>query len=218
VAVGTCTMFFTGQLRSGVVALLLATVVLLYDARLKRTPLGPVAMGACRMLNVMLGMSAVEVSLHAEYWLVAGAIGVYVAGLTWFARNEAGESSRPQLAAATLVMVVGILMLAWLPSLCDLNRLVPELLGKPREWYVIAGIHRWYVLIVLMSILILRRFVFAIADPAPQRVRLAVAQGILSIVMLDAVACYAVRGVLWAVPIVLLLLPSMFLGRRISTT
>ena len=61
VALGTGAVFFTGQLRPGVVAALLATVILLYDAWLKRTPLGPLAMGACRMLNVLLGMSAVDV-------------------------------------------------------------------------------------------------------------------------------------------------------------
>ena len=48
-------VFFTGHLRPGVVAALLATAILLYDAWLKRTPLGPLAMGACRMLNVLLG-------------------------------------------------------------------------------------------------------------------------------------------------------------------
>ena len=79
---------------SGVVAAILATAILLYDAWLKRTPLGPVAMGACRMLNVLLGMSAVDAPLHAEHWLVAGAIGVYVAGITLFARKESERSSR----------------------------------------------------------------------------------------------------------------------------
>jgi 4-hydroxybenzoate polyprenyltransferase len=247
VAVGACAVFFTGHLRSGVVAAILATAILLYDAWLKRTPLGPVAMGACRTLNVMLGMSAVEVSLHAEYWIVAGAIGVYVAGLTWFARKEAGEREkgtgtfcrngptnlrsvpgaahkrclspfpvRLQLSAAAMVMLLGIATLVSLPHWT--NRLIPELFGQPRAWYVIAGINRWYVLILLMSILILRRFLFAVADPTPGRVRLAVSQGILSIVMLDAVACYAVRGVLCATMILLLMLPAVFFGRRIETT
>ena len=73
--------------------------ILLYDAWLKRTPLGPLAMGACRMLNVLLGMSAVDAPLGAEHWLVAGGIGVYVAGVTWFARTEAEQSSRLQLVA-----------------------------------------------------------------------------------------------------------------------
>jgi hypothetical protein len=49
-------------------------------------------------------------------------------------------------------------------------------------------------------------------------VRAAVTQCVLSLVMLDAVACYAVRGIFWAGLILLLLLPAMFLGRRIAVT
>ena len=216
VAFGTGAMFFTGSLRAGVVAAILATAILLYDAWLKRTPLGPVAMGACRMLNVLLGMSASDGQFHAEHWLVAGAIGVYVAGVTLFARNESQRSSRWPLTAATLVAALGIVMLGWLPHWS--HRLIPELHGEPRAWYVIAGMQRWRVLVVVMGVWILRRFVRALADPTPKRVQIAVSQGILSIVMLDAVACYAVRGVFWAIMILLLLLPAGFLGRRIETT
>jgi 4-hydroxybenzoate polyprenyltransferase len=211
VAVGTGAMFFTGSLRSGVVAALLATVVLLYDAWLKRTPLGPVAMGACRMLNVFLGMSASDALFRAEYWLVAGAIGVYVAGVTLFAKNESERSSRPQLSAATLIVSLGIAMLAWLPHCSD--RLIPKL-----HHSMILGIPLWYALTLVMGVWIVRRYVHAIADPTPKRVRIAVSQGILSIIMLDAVAAYAVRGVLPAAAILLFLLPAMFLGRWIKMT
>jgi 4-hydroxybenzoate polyprenyltransferase len=210
VALGTGAVFFTGQLRSGVVATILATAILLYDAWLKRTPLGPAAMGACRTLNVMLGMSAVDAPFHAEHWLVAGAIGVYVAGITWFARKENEQSSRRQLSAATFVIVIGIAMLAWLPHWSD--RVIPELHD------VIFSVQRWHLLVVLTGVWVLRRFLLAIADPTPQRVRMAVSQGILSIVMFDAAACYAVRGVFCAAMILLLLVPAMLLGRWIETT
>jgi len=207
VATGTGAVFFTGHLRSGVVAAILATAILLYDAWLKRTPLGPIAMGACRMLNVMLGMSAVDAPLHAEHWLVAGAIGVYVAGITWFARKESERSSRLQLAAATLVMMLGIAMLGWLPHWSD--RLVPLLQLQPQRWYILTG---------ASGLLIGWRCLRAIITPIPARVRMAVAHSVLSLIMLDAVACYATRGVLCATMILLLLVPAVFLGRWIETT
>ena len=47
---------------------------------------------------------------------------------------------------------------------------------------------------------------------------MAVAHSILSIVMLDAVACYATRGLFWASMILLFLVPAVFLGRWIETT
>jgi len=216
VAVGTGAVVFTGSLRSGVVAAILATAILLYDAWLKRTPLGPVGMGACRMLNVLLGMSAVDTAFRPEQWLVAGAIGVYVAGVTLFAREESQRSNSRQLSVATMVIVFGIAMLAWLPHWSD--RLIPQLQGQPRVWYEPAGIRLWQALVFVTGAWIVRRYVHAIVDPTPKRVRIAVSQGILSIVMLDAIACYAVRDVFWAVMIVLFLIPAMFLGRRIQTT
>ena len=111
----------------GVVGTFLAGTVVLYDAGIKRTLLGPLAMGACRGLNVLLGMSVLpgivgvlhppEVSreLEPEHWLIAAAIGLYVTGVTWLARNESARSDRRQLAAASLVMLAGIGLLAWLP-------------------------------------------------------------------------------------------------------
>ena len=181
-------MFFVGHLRPGVVAALLAAAILFYDAWLKRTPLGPLAMGACRMLNVLLGMSAVDAPLHAEHWLVAGGIGVYVAGVTWFARRESQQSSRLQLALATAVMVLGIAMLAWLPSWSD--RVILRCAARAATLVSARP--------ACLGLLIVWRCLWAVIEPVPARVRMAVTQCVLSIVMLDAVACYAVRGLYWA--------------------
>jgi 4-hydroxybenzoate polyprenyltransferase len=84
--------------RSGTVALLLAVVIWLYDGALKKTFIGPWLMGGCRLLNVLLGMSAGAASIGHEGLLfgytafqlaIAGGIGMYIAGVTWFARREA---------------------------------------------------------------------------------------------------------------------------------
>ncbi len=138
VALGAGTGLFVGHLRPGVVAALLASAILLYNGWLKRTPLGPPAMGLCRMLNVMLGISAADVPLEAGFWLVAAAIGVYVAGVTWFARRESQRSSPLHLAAATTVMALGIAMLAGFPRLSD--RAMPMLREGIQRWYLLVGI------------------------------------------------------------------------------
>ncbi len=164
-------------------------------------------MGGCRTFNVLLGMSAAGVKLPADCWLVAGGIGVYVAGITWFARKESDDSDRRQLALATVAIAVGIAMVVGVPNWSD--RVIPEVQLDPRHWYLLTCI---------LGVLIVWRCLLAIVEPAPARVRMAVAQCVLSIVMLDAVACYAIRGPYWAVLILLLLAPAMFLGRWIEMT
>jgi 4-hydroxybenzoate polyprenyltransferase len=83
--------------RITIVAVVLASCIVLYNAALKKTVVGPIAMGACRMLNVLLGMSlAAEVSApdvarpwSTTEWAIAVGIGTYVAGVTRIAQFEA---------------------------------------------------------------------------------------------------------------------------------
>ena len=59
----------SGSVVSGIVAAILAGCILAYDAGLKHTPLGPVFMGACRGLNLLLGMShAPELGGPIAWW------------------------------------------------------------------------------------------------------------------------------------------------------
>lgn len=185
----------------------LAAMVVLYDAVLKRTILGPPAMGACRMLNVLLGMSVMAALPEPHHWLVAGAIGVYITGVTWFARNDARRSNRLELVAAAVVMMTGVAMLGSLPLWTD--ALVRDLRADPTNWYLMSG---------LLGLIILVRCGWAIAEPSPGRVRVAVAQSIISLVVLDAAVTFAARGMYWALIVLVLLFPAMFLARWLRGT
>ena len=59
-ALGPCLAALSGSWSSLAVALALVACVLGYNAGLKRTVLGPEVMGACRGLNLLLGMSQAE--------------------------------------------------------------------------------------------------------------------------------------------------------------
>jgi 4-hydroxybenzoate polyprenyltransferase len=207
VALGWLAAFLADDLRPGLVALLLAGCVALYDAVLKRTILGPPAMGACRMLNVLLGMSVAAGSWRDEHWLVAAAIGTYIAGVTWFARREARRSSRRQLALATAVILSGIGLLWLVPDRCaEVTMLLQQQPG------------RWSLLMAVLAALIGLRCLRAVIEPVPWRVQMAVRQCILSLVVLDAAACFIVRGLTGAVMVLVLLVPTVVLGWWIEST
>ncbi|HEX6925232.1 MAG TPA: UbiA family prenyltransferase [Longimicrobiaceae bacterium] len=71
----------------------LAASVLAYNFALKRTTLGPAAMGACRALSLLTGAEAAARGGGLRRGLGAAAIlGGYVAGLTVLARGETEET------------------------------------------------------------------------------------------------------------------------------
>jgi len=212
-ALGWTAAAVAGDWRCAVVATALAGMVLVYDRVLKRTPLAPLAMGCCRALNVLLGMSAAAGDWHAMHGFIAGGIGTYIVGVTWLARTEARTSSRRQLLMATVVVAAGIALVAWSPSWADAD-LPPE--SKPS--FALSKSSNWYLLMGVMGWLIGWRCLRTVFDPSPNMVQAAVRHCIFSLVMLDAAACLAVRGPAWAITILLLLAPTMFLGRWIYST
>jgi 4-hydroxybenzoate polyprenyltransferase len=206
--------------RSGLIAILLAATIVLYDAVVKPTLAGPLAMGLCRMLNVLLGMSVARgaalnqqaiLSFDPSELAVAGGMGLFVVGVTWFARREAGVISRNELFGGIVLMCCGLLLLVALPNTGAFARGERALTLNPPVV--------WPLLIFVLGFSIVRRCLTALTDPTPARVQLAVKQCILSIVVLDAAICLAVRSpVWWAVGIVMLLVPTLFLGRWIEST
>jgi len=220
VVLGWCAGFADGAFalpwRSGAVATCLAVCVLLYDGVLKNTMVAPLAMGACRFFNVLLGMSLGAVAVGGtpvvagfatSHLMVAGGIGLYIAGVTWFARTEAKTSNRGLLIWGTLLMATGIAMLALFP--------VVEETGIA---YRLDSEYVWPLVLFMLTFTILRRCVFAIINPQPKRVQAAVKQCIFSIIVLDATVCLFVADWFWAVAVLALLAPMMLLGKWVYST
>jgi 4-hydroxybenzoate polyprenyltransferase len=184
----------------------LAACVLAYDGLLKQTFLGPAAMGGCRFLNVMLGASANEYAhlVWAQPQLpVAAAMGVYIMGVTWFARQEARESSRLQLGLAALVINAGLL------------GLVSFLAVRGGE----VRFERVLLVFLVIVLTIDRRIILALINPIPQVVQSAIRTQLLSLVMLNAtVILYKTGSLPYALITAALLVPAIVLARKIPMT
>ena len=110
---GIAIAFWVGS-SAGCVALALAACILLYDAGLKRTRIGPLVMGACRSLDVALAIST-GLALGADWPAIAIAapltLGAYVAALTYIARDEV-DGNTTRRARLGLLWMFGIMVVA----------------------------------------------------------------------------------------------------------
>lgn len=204
IALGWLAAWITGTWLPGVVATCLAAAVVLYDSLLKRTPAGPLGMGACRLLNVLLGASAGGGPLPPFVWVMAGGLGIYIAGVTWFARTEAVASSWPQLTAALGVMLAGLATIA-------------SFVYWPGGEFAPPG--QWPIAWALFGLVVANRCLRAVFDPRPATVQVAVKMSILAVIVIDAMACYgALAEPFWPVAIVSLLVPTLLVGRWVYST
>jgi 4-hydroxybenzoate polyprenyltransferase len=184
-----------------ILSLLLVAAILLYDGVLKRTWAGPMGMGACRFLNVLLGVS-ISGSVAGPWDVhLAVIVGVYIVGVTWFARTEARTSSQLALAGAAAAMLAGLLLALPLP------------IGRE------PGVSFWLFpyLLVGLGFLVGIPVCKAIAVPTPPRVQAAVKRALMGLVVLDAVLATALAGPVGLL-LLLLLLPALYLGRWLYST
>lgn len=90
----------------------LAASVWAYDIRLKHTPAGPVAMGAARALDLLLGATATAGALRGARAALPSAalLGAHTVAVTTVSRREAqGGSTAAPLAALAATAVLGVL-------------------------------------------------------------------------------------------------------------
>jgi 4-hydroxybenzoate polyprenyltransferase len=225
ILLGLGAAFFAGA-QSLLIAVVLTGFIFLYNTLLKRTPLGPVAMGCCRMFNVLLGASVGGLlAIHLTWGdvrlppvfarpqlLVAAALGIYVTGVTWFARQEAQLSSRRQLFGATTVINLG------LGGLAVLMTGMPGLLLR---WNPPGRTDANGVLMALavIALILNRRLWAAIIDPVPGKVQPAVKTLLLSIIVLDAMLVFFhTNSPGYACITAALILPALVLGRWVVVT
>ena len=202
--------------RSGAIALLIAVCVLLYNGFLKKTPLGPLGMGFCRFFNVLLGFSVAQLA-SGPSWLLyyepvevlaAGGIGLYIVGVTWFARGEAGISPLVNLLGGMAVMAAGIGLVAWWGSLV-----------RSQANFGLNATYAFWLLLAVMFIVGQRRSLEAALNPQPPLVQAAVKQCILSLILFDAaITAFGTGRPEFGLGVALLIVPTLLLGRWVYST
>jgi heme O synthase-like polyprenyltransferase len=185
---------------AGIVATVTAACVLLYDAWGKRQGLlGPLNMGLCRGLNLLLGISAAPGALGGA-WPLALLPFVYITAVTAVSRGEV-HGGRREIAAFALLSLS--LVLAALLALA---------LGRGGgSW---AGV----VFALVLAWRVVPAFWNAYRTPGPGPIRQAIRTGVLSLVLLDAVIGASYGGALYSLVILATGVVAASLARLFAVT
>ncbi len=197
--------FFT-RFRPGLVSLAIVAAVLAYNFVCKGTIIGPLVMGLCRGLNLLMAMSVV--------WWFSGDLALvaiiamthYVASLTYFGMHETGRSGRLRLVTGGVGVTTAILLLG--------------LLVAGRSILMNDEIHGGFLVVLWLSLLIhVARMVYrAVKNPTPPQVQYAMKTFILGIIAFDATIAGAAVGWIGGAVVLAFLLPTLVAGRWVYST
>ncbi len=184
---------------SGIIALVTAIVALVYDKWGKHHSfLGPLNMGACRGLNLLLGISIIPAALY-QYWAISLVPVLYIAAITMISRGEVHGGKKGTLYAAALLyllVIVAILLISFTNKTVVFSSLFVMLFG-------------------IMIFIPLRK---AIQNPKGSLIGRAVKAGVLALILMNA-AWAAAFGMLSLALFIVLLLPlSIWMAKAFAVT
>ena len=184
---------------TGIIALTIALCVLAYDAGMKHSAVGPVLMGACRGLNLCLGLAAAP-ALLAHLWFLPLLPLAYITGITLLSRGEVLGGDRKTGALAVVLFAAVVFAAGALH------------LSQPLHLLAVAPF--LILLVVKAGVPLGRAFRF----PSATLIRGAVHAGVVSLIVLDAALAAGYAGVLSGAALLLLSLIAFQLGKLFPVT
>jgi 4-hydroxybenzoate polyprenyltransferase len=188
------------SLLSGLIALAVALLCLLYDAWGKHQLIfGPINMGLCRTGNLLLGISIIP-DMVLEYWYLGLIPLVYIAAITMISRGEVHGENKKALWGGFAMYLIIILTLLGL----SFSTTVP--------W--------WQALpfLLLLCYMIFPPLLRALDTPKPQLIGKAVKAGVISQIVVNAALGSMHAGWQFGILVVLLLPLSFWLARKFAVT
>jgi 4-hydroxybenzoate polyprenyltransferase len=190
---------FTIAALSGIIAISIAFFALLYNKYSKHHSfLGPLNMGLCRGLNLLLGISIIAAALNEWYFLGIVPL-IYIFSITMISQGEVHGSNRNKLyygAFLYLIVISSLLYLSWTKG----QVLIALFFIIPFAWMIFKPLFR------------------AIQEPLGKNIGKAVKAGVISLILMDASWSAVFGSPVAAICIALLLPLSLWLAKRFAVT
>ncbi|MET4080970.1 4-hydroxybenzoate polyprenyltransferase [Pedobacter sp. UYP30] len=187
------------SLASGLLAFGVSCFALMYNKVGKHHPFfGPLSMGICRGLNLLLGLSIVPEMLQQHYLLAIIPV-IYIFSITMTSRGEVhgGNTKNLYLAAILYALVIGAITTFAFQN----DRLLWSLLFLlPFAWMIFKPLSK------------------AIKHPIGKNIGAAVKTGVISLILMDAAWAVTFDALILAFIIAALLPLSMWLSKLFAVT
>jgi 4-hydroxybenzoate polyprenyltransferase len=195
----------TDQWQTVQISLALAGTIVGYNVGIKSTRFGPLAMGGCRFLNVLLGASIAGnlTTGITAIWLFAWGIFFHTYGLTRIARHEADSIDNVDLWIGSAAVMLCPLWIAGLPITLDQTQI------STLAWIAIC-----------LTLLSGEAYLAYHLVISPNRASLRTAVGTLIklFIVIDAAVSALAIGWLAGLAVLSLLVPTWLMARRIPMT
>jgi 4-hydroxybenzoate polyprenyltransferase len=181
------------------IALVIAIAAVVYDKWGKHhSSLGPLNMGLCRGLNLLLGMSIFPEAL-SQYWAIAVVPIMYIAAITMISRGEVHGGKRTTLFAAIIFYFIVI------------ASILVTTIGNGSLLYTIG-------FLLIFVALIFPPLQKALKEPKGPLIGRAVKAGVIGLIAMNA-SWAAAFGAFYFALLILLLLPlSLWLAKLFAVT
>lgn len=192
-----CFLAFQVHIVAFYISLAIVLMCLLYNGKAKHHFIaGPIVMGTCRGLNLLLGMAVLPESL--AYWYIAIIPIIYIASVTNISRGEVYGNNKTAMLVSVGLYAIVILTLLYF-TFTNKNYLA-------------------LVFILAFTFMISRPLFKAIKSLDPQDIRKAVKFGVLALILMNA-SWIAISG-FWtlAIAICAILPVSIYLAKKFAVT
>lgn len=139
--------------------------------------------------------------------VLAVGIGIYIFGVTVYARREERDSSPMWLLLGVLLEIGGLVVIGCLPFWAAEDQVWTL---NPRQGYPL--------LILLIGLTVANRGIAGVLHPVPRKVQLAVKHAILTLILIDAAVVLMWAGAWYGCGVVMLLLPALSSSLRFRST
>lgn len=184
---------------AGLLALAISIAALVYNKWGKHQSfLGPVNMGLCRGLNLLMGISILPDRLHSLWYMAIVPI-IYIGSITMISRGEVHGSNRKPLYTAAGLYALVILFILYFS-------------------FIKGSLPFASLFLALFAWMIYKPLFQAVSEPSGKNIGKAVKAGVIALIVMNA-AWAAAAGALYAALIIIFLLPISFrLSRLFAVT